>query len=346
MDKKNVKKILLLLLTIGLCISLSACSLFGGGGDTTLSSVDAETLISNAVLQYPKTNDLFRYNVYDTYVEITEYIGTEPNVTVPSTLDELPVLVIASTSFTENETVTSVKISNGITVIAENAFAKCPNLKTVETPSTLYQIGEGCFTECVRLNQITIPAGVETIPSSLCTGCSSLTSVTIEGAKNVADGETNRSIEDGAFSECVNLQNVWIPNDIATIGESAFEGSLEKLTMYGYAASPAAQYSATNLVDFVVLEEDEFAEIVDNTEEVKDPNEIISEKIKEIESHYLNENGFVDENKQDEFKEQINKLGETLKADGTIAGCSLSDTQATFTTELFGSFVYDLPFQK
>ena len=51
-------------------------------------------IINNATLQYPTSNDEFEYNLYDTYVQITKYIGNDTDIVFPSTIDDLPVLVV------------------------------------------------------------------------------------------------------------------------------------------------------------------------------------------------------------------------------------------------------------
>ena len=98
--KKKSKKTPLIIFAVGIV-------LFIVGGRMTPSEPTTEeepqvTLnpivqtIEKGVLQYPASNDDFKYNVYDTYVEITEYIGEEDaeRVTVPATLENLPVYVV------------------------------------------------------------------------------------------------------------------------------------------------------------------------------------------------------------------------------------------------------------
>lgn len=256
-----------------LCLSFCGCNLLGSSDED--SGVDVSTIqgkIDNSVLQYPATNSLFRYNVYTYYVTISECLTTDPIVAIPDTIDDLPVIGIENNAFNENQTVKSITIGKNVANIGEYAFAECLNLESVVTPSGLLTIGRSAFAGCEKLRNIVVPMGVKTIPQSAFSGCTSLKSVTIEESEQTNSSEeettkgkkkeTGRLIEPSAFAGCPVLSYVWIPGDFTEIAQNAFSNSMEYLTIYGYATSQAAIFSATNLIDFVVLDKLKFSDMV------------------------------------------------------------------------------------
>ena len=102
-------------------------------------------IINDATLQYPTANDEFEYNVYDTYVQITKYIGDDIDIVFPSKIDNLPVLVVGDyysrvnvvekynvnislieengEYVTKSDKFVSLTFSDGIAIIGEDAFS-------------------------------------------------------------------------------------------------------------------------------------------------------------------------------------------------------------------------------
>ena len=158
---------MVILISIGMC----GC---GKNSDDVTSHTDnedasiVETLIiesrvGDETLQYPAKNDEFEYKVYETYVEISKYIGTETTVTVPDTIEELPVKAIGDWSFENCGNITSVKLPEGIIEIGYNSFRKCTALKEINIPDGVQKIGEQAFQRCSSLVEITIPKSVKKI---------------------------------------------------------------------------------------------------------------------------------------------------------------------------------------
>ena len=231
--------------------------------------------MDNSVLQYPATNNIFRYNVYTHYVTISQCLSSDPNIAIPNTIDQLPVIGIEANAFKECETLKSLTIGQNVANIGQYAFDGCKNLETVIMPSSLLTIGDSAFSRCEKLKSIIIPKGVFTIPTNCFYGCTNLKSVTIESDDKSAKTEepttssslsntqnTGRSIGASAFAYCPSLAYAWIPNDIMTIDQSAFSESTDFLTVYGYATSQAAIFSANNLIDFVVLDKSQFTNMI------------------------------------------------------------------------------------
>lgn len=188
---------------------------------------------------------------------ITQYIGSENNIVVPSTIAGFPVTKIGSDAFFHNENLTSIVINSHITEIGSNAFNKCNNLKSViinadeltlwgrifinckklttvnisgnkfnfKYSSTYASEGDAIFGDCSGLITITLPNSFEEIPPGMFSNCENLTNVFIP------DSVTKIGIS--AFRNCSSLKNISLPNNLTEIGLNAFNGckSLESISI-------------------------------------------------------------------------------------------------------------------
>lgn len=248
-----MKKLLLAVLTVSLLLCFTAC----GGGTETPTNVETTegftqnpifTLIKNATLQYPASNDLFKYNVYDTYVEVTEYIGADDaeKVVVPGTLEDLPVYVVDTNTFDKDCEVAEIVFEEGIYDIKCD-FILNTTLKKVVLPSTLKGITYGMFENCYGLKTIVIPEGIESINTKAFMHCSSLEEITLPSTvkyiyseafafctslKKIVLPEGLISIDDKAFVGCEALKSIELPSTLKEIGSSAFQGTgLESIVL-------------------------------------------------------------------------------------------------------------------
>lgn len=246
-----MKKTVVLLTTLAMCLSLCACGVTGNQlPDENVSDyedvVPEETsipeepsipkIIKNAELQYPAANDLFKYNVYDTYVEITEYIGENglDEIVIPAELEGLPVYVVSSGALKQCK-VRTIIFEEGIYRIS-TSFSST-DVVNVVLPSTLDTIDWGTFENCYDLETVVIPEGVSGISNRAFKGCSSLKEVTIPStvtyisdeafslcsameSVNLVDGL--RKIYDEAFSSCKSLKTLSIPNTVKSMGDDVF----------------------------------------------------------------------------------------------------------------------------
>lgn len=120
-----------------------------------VSRIDKETL------QYPGKTEEFEYTVYETYVEIDEYIGNATEVVVPEMLENLPVKVIGGFYF--NERIKKVTLPSTILVINNRAFEECFGLEEINIPEAVTKIGNSAFESCISLSSLTIPQNVAEI---------------------------------------------------------------------------------------------------------------------------------------------------------------------------------------
>lgn len=237
-----MKKKRVLLVASLMCLSLCACGSAEPPKEESapppVQEVTPASLIKNAQLQYPASNDLFKYNVYDTYVEITEYLGADDaeEVVVPATLEDLPVYVVDHDVFSKCG-VKSILFEDGIYTIHTNFSA---DLESVVLPSTLDFLGSGTFENCYSLKNVTIPEGIDSIQFEAFMHCPALKEITIPSTVSwLSDGtfaycsaletvnlsEGLKEIEDEVFAGCEALKTLVIPSTVEALGQHVFLSS-------------------------------------------------------------------------------------------------------------------------
>jgi hypothetical protein len=167
-------------------------------------------------------DDDYAYAATNGTITITVYIGYGGDVTIPDTIDGLPVTSIGDEAFSafywDTAGLTSVIIPDSVTNIGGWVFGGCTNLTaiTVATDNPAYRSVAGVLFNKSTTTLIQCPggkAGSYTIPNSV------------------------TSIGDGAFEDCVSLTNAVIGNSVTNIGDYAFDScsSLSRVYFLGNA---------------------------------------------------------------------------------------------------------------
>ena len=160
------------------------------------------------------------------------YTGSGGTVTIPSTIDGLPVTSIGWRAFSDGISLTSVTIGNSVANIGDMAFLGCSSLESVTIPNSVTAIGRSAFSSCTNLTNVTIPNGVTSVKEGTFQWCTSLTNVTIPG------GVTNIGSE--AFSACMSLLSVTIPDRVSGTGDMAFAGCRSLTSVFFEGNAPDA----------------------------------------------------------------------------------------------------------
>jgi hypothetical protein len=174
-----------------------------------------------------------------TALTVTGYTGTPVAVTVPDTMNNLPVTAIAADAFWNCQSLVSLSLGTNMASLGDNAFETCSNLVSVTMANGLASIGIEAFENCTLLTNATIPGTASNIGTYAFAGCLNMSSVTLgNGITNVAQdmfyqcysltnvclGNTVSSIGNDAFYGCINLTQLTIPKSVTNLGSVAFAG--------------------------------------------------------------------------------------------------------------------------
>jgi len=132
-------------------------------------------------------------------IEITKYIGSKKEVSIPPSIQNKPVTVIGKEAFQFNRNITKVIIPDSVISIEDRAFDNCTSLTGITIPNSVTSIGVRTFGNCINLTSVNIPNSIKNIGIHAFNGCISLSSVTI--------GNNVTSIGNNAFSGCTSLKS-------------------------------------------------------------------------------------------------------------------------------------------
>lgn len=161
------------------------------------------------------TENGLHYKISNGEIAITGYSGSEETVTIPSSIDGIPVTSIDLMAFYKKE-FKKVIIEDGLKTISSNAFCECAKLESVVIPNSVTSIKDRAFDQCTALTDVTLPNQIKAIEEYTFYKCSSLKSIVIpDGVK---------SIDKFVFRGCSSLESIKIPNSVESIGNNAFYG--------------------------------------------------------------------------------------------------------------------------
>lgn len=153
--------------------------------------------------------------------------------------------------FLNSTSIRSITIPTCVEGFGDGVFGNCGSLESVtfESGSRLKSLGDSCFSGCSKLKNITLPQGLNQINSYAFQYCTELNRLDVptsvisigtyafkdSGLEEISIPVGIKTIEDGAYSSCINLKSVTIPSNIETIGDRAFYDceSLESVTIPG-----------------------------------------------------------------------------------------------------------------
>ena len=206
-----------------------------------LLAVSAMTQQANA-----KPWGAIEYSIQGDHVRITGFNTDHAYtvITVPESIEGLPVTEIQYGAFRQNSTWTKVTINAKVTSLPDVCFYKCPNLKEVVLPETITTLGSYSFYGCENLTSVTGATKLEEIGEKAFFGCTSLPSFSMPeslagigteafyGCKNLTSIDIPKKVAvimDGAFKSCSSLSTVTLNVGLKTIGANAFD-SCKSLT--------------------------------------------------------------------------------------------------------------------
>jgi hypothetical protein len=167
----------------------------------------------------------------DDTITLGGYFGHDSTVTVPSF-----VTTIDGLAFNDNNTLTSVIISDGITQVKDTAFSSCDNLTNVTIPNSLTNFDPGAFFDCPKLHSLIVGKFNPAYSSKdgVLFNKSQTTLIACPKDKTsyfIPESVTTIGVE--AFGECTGLVGLAIPDSVISISHDAFLGcsSLASVTI-------------------------------------------------------------------------------------------------------------------
>jgi hypothetical protein len=219
-------------------------------------------------------------------VMITRYRGSSGAVTIPDTINGLPVTAIGSYIFEYGPVygVTSVVLGSNVTTIAPYAFADANGLSNVVLDVALKSIGSNAFSGAFGVTNVFIPKGVTNVDPGAFRDCYNLAAIDVDPANStfstvggvlfnksqtalvafpgglrgsyaIPNGVTN--IVAHAFEDCTAVTFLNFPNTLRTIGDYAFAdcASLNELLLPSSLASLGnAAFQSCHLLGSAVID--------------------------------------------------------------------------------------------
>ena len=114
-----------------------------------------------------------------------------------------------------------ITVPDGINNIGDNAFENC-SLSKIVLPSSLNRIGRRAFSGCTNLVEVRLNEGIVSISSYAFSDCNSLSIINLPlslrtiGSNNYGEGN--------AFSGCISLESIEIPEGVSEIPIKTFAG--------------------------------------------------------------------------------------------------------------------------
>jgi len=283
------------------CISLCSVTFPNGSvtiGDDVFSGCDSlnELIIENGFMHryiFDGVVNNFSYTVtYDAWeeeghVEIKNYYGDDPFVSIPGTVLGFPVTIVSG--FNYNTTLETIVFPDSVENIGMEAFKGCSNLQIIQYPNSSFIISSYAFSYCPRIKQIifspnTLTAQVNDhafensfnynhyshyyndIKYKIVVGDYD-TYVQIEAYEgdeteliipDLLDGYAVKEICSNAFCNNSTIESVILPDTVTLIGESAFEGctNLNYIKLPGDSVS-IGNDAFTNCTSLVCIEKED-----------------------------------------------------------------------------------------
>ncbi len=216
-----MKKLSLLLLTVILCcslmFSLTGCSTQIGTLDDEVNAIkNYENTFVSEDLVYVETNNGAEYSLVDV---VASAKSTLRYLTVPSVINGKPVTSIGAYAFYKCTALVrlSFEANSNIKTIGEWAFYDLATLRTLvgSFPASIEEIKLGAFCK-TRFTTVQFEDGsaLKTIGDRAFSGCLRITTVVLpEGLKTIGQY---------SFDSCTALNSISIPNSIESIGEWSF----------------------------------------------------------------------------------------------------------------------------
>lgn len=176
----------------------------------------------------------FSYTTNGDTITITGYTGPGGVVTIPGTINGLPVTAIADFSFASSS-LSSISIGDNVTSIGRDAFWLCTNLAAVRIPDNVLSIDQDAFGSCYSLTNVIIGKGLTNLADSPFFQSTNLMAIIVDEDNSAfwsASGVLfNRSQTKLLLFPPRTTTAYDVPQGVTEIGRNAFKGSPSLATL-------------------------------------------------------------------------------------------------------------------
>ncbi len=186
----------------------------------------------------------FNDGLYEVGIRAFEDCDSLKSIEIPDSVKQLDAGI-----FTSCDNLQDVVIGDGVNIIPNSLLYSCSSLKNLALGDCIKEIEEYAFLGCYYLNGVYIPKSVEKISGSAFSGCENISYIEVDkenenfcsidgilynkscdeiivvpkkvsGEIQIPDGI--KTITDGAFVSCVNIEKIILPESVEYIGRDAF----------------------------------------------------------------------------------------------------------------------------
>lgn len=184
------------------------------------------------------TSDGYRFLQKKDHISILGYNGQESDLTIPDTINSLPVTTIDVSAFAHNATIETIMLPDSITQLSKSAFEGCTSLREIELGEGIEIIEQRSFASCVSLRSVCLPYWLKSVKKEAFEGCVSLVELYYYNAMKggvSASSKSKRSTRESilpngveyigprAFKGCTSLDSFYIPYKLRKISSQLFE---------------------------------------------------------------------------------------------------------------------------
>lgn len=211
---------------------------------------------------------IFSFNLATNMLVRCEQSATG-EITIPSSVQGVPITAIDASAFSACSGVTNVIIPDGIKFIGMYAFKDCTGLTNITIPDSVTNIANFSFRDCVALKSVKIGKSVTGIGSYAFADCINLTSINIPASVS--------SIGHCFINKSNNITTINV--DGANTAYTSIDGVLfskDKTTLVAYPNGKGSNYSIPGSV--TTIENHSFMDCV-NLKNITIPNSVKTIKV-------------------------------------------------------------------
>ncbi len=178
----------------------------------------------------------YTYDVIESEVAITGYIGAGRRIELPHEIEGLPVSSIADEAFFDDDNLVSVRLSDSISSLGNRIFGGCDRFIGFFTNQSNpnFSSRRGVLFDKEQATLLIYPAGKRGqyyVPTSVSTVADEAFAYTVE-LVSIRFNEGLETIGNRAFLNSSSLASVTLPSSVVSLGEQVFSGCSELDYLY------------------------------------------------------------------------------------------------------------------